>query len=103
MTFTIRTNNVPRFTIDAWHLTPAEQLDFDYLDWPKIGAGEDSRTFFRFKGMLYDLGEFMKCDGAFGMSGWHGYFGETAWSGVLVRYVHEDSCETKIVVGMYFS
>lgn len=99
MTFTIRTNNVPRFTIDAYELTPKEREDFDYLDWPAIEAGNDSRTFFRFKGHLYDLGEATRCGHAFGMPEWDGYYGETAWSGVLVRLCDDD----RIVVGQYFS
>lgn len=56
MTITIRTNNVPRPTIDAYELTDNERKEFDYLKWDKIDAGEDSATFFRFKGQLYDLG-----------------------------------------------
>ena len=53
----IRTNNVPRFVVDAYELTLAERAEFDYLNWDAIDAGEDSASFFRFKGTTYDLGE----------------------------------------------
>lgn len=56
----IWTNNVPRFTIDAWELTPKERAEFDYMDWPAIDQGSDSASFVRYKGGLYDLNEFVR-------------------------------------------
>jgi hypothetical protein len=53
---TVKTNNVPRLLIDAYELSEKERAEFDYLDWQKIDAGEDSATFFRYKGQLFDLG-----------------------------------------------
>ena len=56
----ITTNNVPRDTTDAWELTPDERKEFDYLDWAKIDAGEDSASFVRYRGDVLDLGTFMR-------------------------------------------
>jgi hypothetical protein len=97
---TIRCNNVRRFTIDAYELTTKERKEFDYLDWPAIEAGNDGATFFRYLGQLYDLGEFTRCEHAFGMAEWDGYFAHCMSSGVLVKYV--DNGEA-VIVGMYFS
>ena len=97
----IHTNNVPRFTIEAYELTPVERKEFDYLPWEAIDAGNDSATFFKFKGQLYDLGEFMRCVHSFGMDGWDGYMSDSAFSGVLVKFVGTDS--DSVIVGQYFS
>lgn len=90
-TLEIRTNNVPRFTLDWWDLTPKEQAEFDYI---KDGEG----TFFRYKGWTYDLGEFMRCTSD-ELKGWDGYVSDTFFSGVLVKLV--DAGE-KVIVGQYF-
>lgn len=82
----ITTNNVPRFTIDAHELTPAERDDFDWLDWPAIDEGRDSATFFRYRGQLYSLDQFTRIDpGSPTFPGWHGIAHDSAFSGTLVR------------------
>lgn len=93
-----RTNNQPRLVINDYQLTPEERKEFDYLDWEAIDKGEDSATFFRYKGQLYYLGEFMSCDKTF--DGWDGYSSDSAFSGVLVRFV--DNFD-RVIVGQYFS
>lgn len=98
---TIRTNNVPRFTIDAFELTSTEREEFDYLNWDAINKGEDSATFFQYKGQLHDLSQFMKCGHAFGLEGWEGYFSDSMFSGVLFKWAGADFDE--VIVGMYFS
>ena len=101
------TNNVPREVIDASQLNSDERAQFDYLDWPAIERGEDSASFFRFKGELYDLGEFSADFGITrgsglpsDLSGWHGYMSESAFSAMVVRYVENDEC---VVVGRVLS
>lgn len=89
---TIRTNNAPRFTIDSHELTPAEREQFDYLNWSAIDAGEESATFFRYKGELYDLGTFERTGAP---EGWDAAMAFSAWSGLLVRLGADDT----IVVG----
>jgi hypothetical protein len=92
----ITTNNVPRDIIEAYELTENEQAEFDYLDWKKIRAGDDSASFFRYKGNLYDLGEFERAD----IEGWDGIQHDTYFSGIIVRYCNEFE---QVVVGRYFT
>lgn len=112
---TIVTNNVPRFLIYAYELTEKERLEFDYMDWEEIDQGEDSASFFRYKGQLYDLGEFQRIvrpgsritfgadffDPGNQFSGWHGIQSDSYFSGLLVKCVGEDM--DSVVVGRYYS
>lgn len=98
---TIRTNHVPRVTIDAFDLTLKERLEFDYIDWDGIDKGETLARFVRFKGQLYDLEQFVRCNHACGMADWDGYSADTAWSGVLVCFIGHSS--ERVLVGQYFS
>lgn len=93
----IITNNVPRLLIDACDLTLAEREDFDYLDWPAIEDGQDSATFFRYRGRLYDLGEFTLTE----IEGWDGIATDTFFSGTLVKFVIEDN--DYIIVGRVYA
>lgn len=93
----IITNNVPRLLIDAYQLSEKERKEFDYLDWQAIDAGEESATFFRYKGRLFDLGGFMRDYGITKDAGlpehlshWDGYSADTFFSAYVVRYVDED-------------
>lgn len=107
MTVRVVTNNVPRPLLDAWELTAAERERFDYIDWVAIEEGRDSASFFRYRGELYDLGEFTADFGIMKGSGlpaylseWHGYLSDSAFSAVVVRL-----CEgwESVVVGMVLS
>jgi hypothetical protein len=95
----IITNNVPRFTIDAYELSEAERKEFDYLNWDKIERGEDSATFFRYKGQLYDLGEFMVTHDTSLLNEWSGYSEDSFFSGIVIRYVDDES----VIVGRYMA
>jgi hypothetical protein len=106
MSVTITTNNAPRLVIDGYQLTVEERAEFDYIDWTGVD-GTDSATFFRFRGDLYDLGEFSTTWGLSNdaglpdhLAGWHGYMSTSAFSAILVRY-----CENTdyIVVGTALS
>ena len=94
----IRTNNVSRILIDAYQLTAKERQEFDYLNWKDIDDGNDSATFFRFKGQLYDMGEFMKAPDS--MKPWDGVSSDSAFSGVLVKYTADFD---RVIVAQYFS
>lgn len=86
------TNNQPRDVL-YWHeLSEKERADFDYLD------SEDQQSqasFFRYRGEVYDLGEFM--GGA--EKPWHGVHTDSYFSAILVRYV--DDNERVIVARAY--
>jgi len=108
----IHTNNARRPVIDAYELTHEERKEFDYLDWDAIDKGEDSAQFFRYKGELYDIGEFCRvvapnatrchptecAEPAF--QGWSGYQSDSYFSGLLIRWA--DDFES-VVVGWYCS
>lgn len=98
----IITNNIPRFTIDAYELSEKERKEFDYLNWEAIGKGEDSATFFRYKGQVYDLGEFMHVDYPDGeLKGWHGISSQSAFHAIIVKFPDNDM--DSVIVGQYFS
>ena len=85
----IVTNNQPRDILTWYDLTPAERKEFDYLL-------KNDESFFRYKNWVYDLGEAMRIEN---IGQWQGYYSETAFSGVLVRYTSD--CE-QVIVGQYF-
>src|ERR1700746_193707 len=104
---TIITNNHPRLIMDACELTASEREDFDYLTWSAIEAGEDSASFIRYRGELYDLGDFqyegglMKGSSIPGIfAGWHGYISDSFFSGILVRMCEDTDY---VIVGRYYS
>jgi hypothetical protein len=86
------TNHVPRPLIDAYTLTPTEREEFDYLDWPAIDRGEDSATFFRYRGDLYDLGTFTRMTAT---PGWDGGSADTVFSATLVKIIDDET----VIVG----
>ncbi len=92
----IVTNNIPRNFIGDYQLSKKEREEFDYLDWAAIDDGRDSATFFKYKGRLYDLREFVITPEA--LKPWDGMSADSAFSGVLIRLVDD-----QIIVGKYFS
>lgn len=95
----IRTNNKPRLIIDACQLTEKERPAFDWIDWSAIDSGNNSAYFFRYKGQLYSLDEFLRCDQAeLRAKGWHGYSSDSYFSGLLIKSIDQDH----VIVGQYF-
>ena len=90
----VKTNNVPRHVLYGCELSPEEKKQYDYLSDDEL----DCACFFRYKGRLYDLGEFCCCPGA--LKPWHGYFSYTFSSGIVVKYV---SYSEQVIVGTYYS
>lgn len=102
-TLKIITNNVPRDILDASNLTITERKQFDYLDWKALEDGTDSASFFRYKGQLYDLGEFQRIEHngpENPFKGWDGYQSDSFFSGTLVRLVDDNE---RLIVGFYVS
>jgi hypothetical protein len=84
-------------------LTAKEIAEFDYLEGERL----EFASFFRYKGNVYDLGEFMRCPSGFQFGpsgfqfeGWVGYYSDSAFSGILIKYC--DDFE-QVIVGQYFS
>ena len=107
---TIKTNNQARDVLRSYDLTEKERLEFDYLDDEEI----ECASFFRYKGQVYDLSEFVRlverskqvgfehgCDEGSPLLKWHGIATESYFSGLLVRYADSD-CES-VIVGRYYS
>lgn len=92
----IVTNNIPRNLIEDYQLSEKKREEFNYLDWAAIDDGRDSATFFRYKGRLYDLGEFVRTPKS--LKPWDGMAYDGAFSGILIRLVDD-----QIIVGQYFS
>jgi len=98
----IVTNHKPRPVIDGYELTATEREQFDYYDWQAIEDGTTSPQFFRYKGELYDLGEFFTTSEihTVDLTAWHGYMSDSFFSGILVRY--SDDFE-EVTVGTYYN
>ena len=107
MSVKVITNNRPRPVIEAWELSPEERQEFDYLDWPAIVAGNDTASFFRYRGNVYDLGEFSADYGITRGAGlpdhlvkWDGYLSDSFFSAIVVRYVDDGE---SVIVGTVIS
>ena len=94
----IITNNIPRKLLNSWDLTCKELAEFDYYTEEEL----QGLLFVRYKGLCYCLSDFMRVEpqGDLSAAGWHGYEVQTAWSGVLVRYVND--CE-QVIMGSYYA
>lgn len=91
----IRTNHQPRDVL-SWHdLSAKEQAEFDYLD--SEGAREGAQ-FMRYRGDVYDLGEFMRAPDS--LKGWDGYYADSYFSAIVVRFVDHGEA---VVAGLALS
>tara|TARA_R110002020_G_scaffold453505_1_gene668408 strand:- start:414 stop:704 length:291 start_codon:yes stop_codon:yes gene_type:complete len=94
----IITNNHYRFIL-YWHdLTDAEQKERadDYDD-------VQESTFFRYRGLIYDLGEFLSARGNgahYLVNAWDGYHNDSYFSAVLVKY---GDCGDAVKIGLALS
>lgn len=80
------TNWHPRPILSDFDLTAAERADLDYVDWDAVERGEDSWSGFRYRGSLYDLGQFERSTGTIA-SDWDGWQTQSAFDAVAVKYV----------------
>ncbi len=98
MPLTIKSNHQYRDFIYLNELTDEERGFFDHYE-----EHEDA-TFFKYKGMLYDLSDFMSIERSSfrdsELSDWDGYHSEGCWSGVLVKINEYDHT---IKIGRYYS
>lgn len=100
MALTIKTNNIPRPVLHWWELSDKERKEFDYIF---DGEGDVFNTFIRYKGDVYDLGEFYRCitpNGEDVFKGWDGYQSDSFFSGLLVKYTNDGE---SVIVGRYYS
>ena len=103
-TMQIVTNNQYRPIIDAYELSEKERQEFDYLDWNAIDQGSDSASFFKYKGQIYDLGEFQvvteTLENCHGLKGWNGFSSDSYFSGVLIKFSEDFE---SVIVGRWYS
>lgn len=92
----VRTNRVPRLLLDWDQLAAAEQSEFDYLS---IDARKWCADFVRYRGVVYDVGEFQRVPRSLAANGrWDGYSPDTYFSGVVFRFADDDH----VVMGTYY-
>jgi len=101
----IITNNVPRDIIYDYELSADERAEFDYIDWGACERGENSASFVRYKGELYDLGD---TEGVFPPDKRWFYRSDSFFSGVLFRYARDpdfrgDIDPEHIICGRYYA
>ena len=89
-------------------MTDKERSELDYL---AAESAQDDGRFFRYKGAVYDLGEFVRIEKRSNLCGgfthtvddgspllaWHGIQTDSYFSGVLVRYT--DNTHEAVIVG----
>ena len=89
------TNNIPRPILCGYELTEKESADFDYMD--DINEG----SFFRYKGQVYDLAEFVRIDKSDSeLSTCDGIHTDSFFSAVLVKL---SDCGEAVTVGLALS
>jgi len=86
--FTV-TNFHARPVINGWETTAAERAELDYVDWDAVEAGHDSWIGFRYRGEIYDLGEFFPTDPHGLFKSWDGVQTSSAFDAVAVRWAGE--------------
>jgi hypothetical protein len=92
----IITNNRPRDLLYWWDLTDKERAQFDYY------TEDDGATFFRYRGEVYDLGEFMRWNNPASptRAAWDGFRSDSFFSGLAVRFVENNE---RVVVARCYS
>ena len=88
------TNNKPRQLIYGYELTDKQKQDFDYID------DIDSHNFVKYKGMIFDIGEFIRVENNDSLKGWDGYSSDSFFSGTLIKYAEDME---SVIMGWYYS
>lgn len=96
----IISNYTPRDILSGYELTDKEREELDYINWKEVEAGNESPEFFRYKGEVYDLGEFFTARTLWPTTEWDGYQSDTYFSGILIKYC--DGYES-VIVGRWYT
>ena len=92
----IKTDHKWKDFLYSYQLTEKEILELDHLTRDEI----DSRSFIRYKGQIYHMGDFMRVpDGVEGLLGWHGYSSDSFFSGIVIK-VSDDG--DQYMIGGYY-
>ena len=90
---TIKTNRQYRPTLTWEDLTLKEQRGFDFTN-------KEESSYFRYKKWVYTLEDFMRTNCNEALNKWDGYYGDSFFSGILVKY---SNCGDAVMVGTYYS
>jgi hypothetical protein len=90
----VTTNRIPRPIILGYELSDKEKAEFDYIKDDEL----DCAAFVRYKGYVYDLGNFMRYNHEHNGIMWHGAAGDSYFSGTLL-HICEDS--DFVIMGYY--
>lgn len=121
----ITTDHKFRNLLYGYELTEKERKDFDYLNWDETPELQDTpivdnegytghsygeglnHAFFRYRGEIYDTGEFSADWGITKNSGlpdslrdWDGYISDTYFSGIVIKF---DKDGEAVKVGRFFT
>lgn len=100
----IITNNVPRLLLYGYELPDKVKSDFDYL-----GDDLDSGNFVKYRGIYYDIGEFMvfSDNASEAEKIWDGHFGTSYFSAIVIRYPRDEYGRIEdtdhVICGLYLS
>ena len=92
----IITNNKPRFIIYGFELAENERKDFDYYDKQEL----DNATFVKYRGNIYDIGEFMRVEENSDLLPWQGHSSQSAFHAILIKFTDDDE---KVIIGTLYS
>jgi len=98
---TIRTSGQLREILSWYDLTPREQKEFSYLESNNVRTTEDAK-FVKYRGQLYDLGEFVRTSNlpvGSPLRNWDGYHSDSYFSGIVCKYRYDGE---SVVMGSYF-
>lgn len=93
----IITNSHPRPLLDWSNLTEKEQQEFDWLE---TEDEQCSVKFFRYRGQIWCLDEFVRTSRDGELADWDGVYTSHAFLGVLIKLIYGTN---KIVVGRCYS
>jgi hypothetical protein len=99
----IRTNNHPRDLISWQDLTAKEKKELDWI----VNPQETGYDFFRYRGYIYALANFIRIEKLADdspLKGWEGQESESYFSGTLVKYARDDAGRLdseRVIVGRY--
>lgn len=95
METTVKTNHRTRSLFYAHEYrgdAAALRKEFDWMD----DREYECAMFFKYRGEVYALAEFIRCDDVATNGGWQGYLNEHAWSSLVVK-IRES--HTSVIVG----
>lgn len=95
---TIITNNQSRDLLSWYDLTTQEK---EYYLSLMEEDGLKEMDFFKYKGDIYLLSDFMiiDCNSPLSDTGWEGYSSDSFFSGIVIKYAEYDN--DKIIIGRY--